>query len=414
MPVPFFRRRRRRLANGGTGNADVHLVCITCTINYLSRYRERDIINGIMPISPKADHLPRLCETFISHGSPSPLERNAIEYLFRTEMENLKKQPKERVRLSDMDLATKLHGDAGSGQAARTLITRLRTRLKEFYADNPIGRKERFSVIVDLNDGYSLSFPLNDPPPMADQFVSDFWAPYTQSDRPVRLYYPEPAFFRDSHSTMFHNLLADPRNPKESLSYLGIEEMSQNFSFVSSGLVKSILVFFDLFQRRGVPLLASPLRASATFPEADEDIIIIGNHRTIPLIATLEEVQPLKDKTEKDIPSVIAPSTETSADDPKGAINTAKKPDHWALLTRRAHRFHGRLITLLSGNHDSSIEGGAGYVTRQLELKSLIQHFQPENYFPSHLQVLFEVTIVNPDLEPYIDQVTVKKATKLQ
>lgn len=356
----------------------------------------------------KADSLPVMLDLLVEHVARGERERPTLEYLFKVASEDLGK--KEPRHIGEADLALHVWGSVAKADAARSLISRLRKDLVEFFSKHSVGRKQKIKVTIGSRE-YALRFDLNNPPEMAQDRVREFWSPYFLSDHPTRLYYPEPLFFQDSHKTKFHNPEVSAADLKR-FSYLGIKEtLSHNFSFVSSGSVRAMFSLFDCFYGKN-SIIASALRPTVkALPEADEDIIVIGTRSSLPLITTLEASLPLKSDAETLLKECgggeEGEATVSKKQSPSGAQM------HWGLCTRRPHRFRGRSLTIFSGTHDHAVAATISYMTRQVDLKDLAYRFRPENFFPDYLQVLFRVNINDPDSEPSIDGIVLKRADKL-
>jgi hypothetical protein len=362
-----------------------------------------------MPVQLGAEEQRSLCQIIVDHVVSGPRERPVIEYLFQCSID-----AKGKTRhISEVEVAEHVWGNVESHGAARTVITRLRRKLEEFFAHDPVGRRQGKKVLIPQRT-YFLAFAENSPPPMPSDLVKSFWSPYYSSDQPVRFFYPEPEFFVDSRSTHFHNPDANHADGSKYFSYLGLKQKpAAHFGFVPSGIVQAMVFLFECFQRPPrAPATASPLRPSVPLPQEDEDIIVLGTPSTLPHLAELEASSPLRTGKNEVTFKQPGQKSQTYCDGP------LKKGDEdllvaWAVLTRRAHRYQGRTITVLAASNGRAVEALASFLTRQPELETLAKAFATGSSFPDRFQVLFEVQMLRTSAEPRVDQVRPEKVLNL-
>jgi hypothetical protein len=345
-----------------------------------------------------------LLAEWVAHG---PREGATLQYLFNRSIDevDLKLEPKH---IGDAVLADEVWNDINQDGAVRSLITRLRQNLQEFFSLHPIGRKQKYKVEIPKKS-YGLVFSRNEPPSMPGSLVKDFWAPYFTSEKPVRLLYPEPLFLRDSRSTVFRNSQAAYDNAIPALSYLNIDEkdLSPHWGYVPSGLVLAMSSLFDCFQRNRTPLQCTPLAPGSKFSEIDEDLIVIGTMASMPYIRNLLAGFPVE-ITANSVVWKTDGGNETVFNVEDQSIATRSKPQkHWAVLTRRPSQFRGRLTTILSGTHDLAVKAATDFLTRQKELADLVKYVSDSGTFPENFQAVFECSIVDPDLEWHIQNVQI-------
>ncbi len=307
-----------------------------------------------MPASPTAEEKRALCEIVIQYVAKGPVERPVVQFLFKCSIEagNNPKHISEGHVLEGCPEGPRTEG------AIRSMVSRLRTDLANFFSQHPVGRQQRLKVEIP-SGGYALQFDFNNPPPMAGDLIKSFWAPYYASDRPIRIYYPD-LVSADSH-------------------------------YVPTGIVQAMVSLTECFQRSPrVPVTASPIKPTDSFPNQDEDIIVLGNVTTMPHISHLEAGLPMRSATG----SINFPThPKKTYADTKPSLQPGASLTNWALLTRTARLVQGRLATVISAHNGRAIEAVAAFLTRQRELETLAKLFSPEP-FSDKLQVLFEVSLL--------------------
>ena len=373
-----------------------------------------------MTVIPKHEQLNAMCDLIVKHVAVGQRQKATMQYLFSLAIQVVDTNSQfplageqKLPRIGEQELAIKVWEDAARVAAARSTIARLRKELNEFFSMHSVGREEKIKVDIGP-DGYRLSFKVNEPPPMREDRVKEFWSPFFLSGCATRLYYPEPTFFRDSSHTHFFNAKATALD-RSALKYLRIKgKLLADFKFVPSQSVRAMLALFDFFQRNRTPLVASPVRATTkVMPEADEDLIFVGTPGEMPLVQTVEASSPMKTLANSISCELDAGAPFTYKVTPlehSGAVDLKR---HWALMTRRSHRFGGRSVVVFSGTHERAIEAMITYVTRQEDLKALVGHFRTREYFPQFFQVLFNVNIAYAETEPSIDAIGVETAVDL-
>ncbi len=250
--------------------------------------------------------------------------------------------------------------------------------------------------------------------------VAAFWEPYLTSSKAVRIFYPEPQFFRDEKHTYMRSQYADLPGQQEAFSYLNIPGgLVPSYSFVSSGIVKALLYLVDCLHAHRVKVTTRPLRPVSAFDDADENVIILGTPGMLDVIKTLEASYPFH--TIRDGVTVsaagngMAKGTRTRfTDDTQENFETSKvRLKKWAVFTRRPHAYRDNITTILAAPHGRSIEAIAGFLTRSTELRDLLHQVATRDGFPRYMQVLFSVPMLKTDGEPHIDPPRIHKAINL-
>ena len=334
---------------------------------------------------PKAEEQRALCEMIVQYVATGPRERPVMEFVIsRSIQENgtLK-------HISEQEIIDDCRGGPETEGAVRSLFTRLRKEVAEFFALHPIGRKQKYKVEFPRGT-YAPRFEPNSPPPMPGDLVKSFWSPYYASDKPVRVIYPEISF----------DAVAGQNAPPDG---------------VPSAIVRALISMFECFQRSPrVPVTASPIRPGMPFPDQDEDVIVLGAPAIMPHLAALEASCPIRSGVGEVIVKPVDGNAETYSDsvqnsDPSmGNIRTV-----WAVLTRKPRRYQGRVMTVLAASDGIAIQAAASFLTRQQELDLLARKLNIEHAFPDRFQALFEVKAVPGQPEPTVDEILLRRVFNL-
>jgi hypothetical protein len=336
-----------------------------------------------MAESPAAEEQRALCQIIVQFVATGPRERPAVEFVISRSIASngTLKHISEQEILDDCRDGPETEG------AVRSLFTRLRKDLAEFFAQHPVGRKQKHKLVFPRGT-YAPRFEINDPPPMPGDLVKSFWSPYYASDKPIRVIYPEVSAAAE------HGTAAN---------------------VVPSGVVRALISLFDCFQRSPrVPVTAAPLGPGMPFPEQDEDIIVLGTPATMPHVSALEASCPIRTGADEVVVKPVDGGPEAYSD-------CARKSDAggdnvhavWTVLTRKPRRYQGRVMTLLAANNGTAIDAVASFLTRQRELDLLAQKLGMEHSFPDRFQALFEVVMVEGWPEPTVEQILPRRVFDL-
>jgi hypothetical protein len=390
-------------------------LCITVICDESSRLETLRVTwhhGWLMPVYPTPEEKSALCEVVVQFVARGPIERPVVQFLFRESI----RMNDEPTHISEGHILEGCKDGPSTEGALRALLTRLRKDLADFFSGHSIGRQQRYRVVIPLRE-YALSFEINDPPPMSGDLVKSFWAPYYTSDRPTRIFYPEPQFFADAKEThLYHPDATTAVQAKNHFSHLNVKgELAQDFPFVPSGIVQAMATIFECLQRPPrAPVTAIPIRPAVPFPEQDEDIVVLGTFATMPHLSGLEAGCPLHTGSSGILSRQAQGKTRSFKDNcappqtPSDALVSV-----WALLTRNFRRYQGRVVTTLSANTSRAVEALAAFLTRQQELHSLAQSFESDYHFPDRFQVLFEISLFYPEAEPHVHHIAPKLAIDL-
>lgn len=332
----------------------------------------------------------KLRASILAHVAKTEDQRQVITQLF----DDVPDGAEPRARTAS-DVIERMTRPRPTKDGMRALVYRLNKNLQRFFAEATAGRAHAHRVTIHE---YRLHFEPNVVEP-ATNLVESFWSPYLDSDKPVRVLYPEPQFFMDDRFTYFRNPAAATPDRKELFEYLRPEgTLAPSYSFVPSGVVRALLFLIEAFTGSGIRFTASPIRPYMQADhEEDEHVVVLGTPSTNPLVTTLEARMPLQLTTA----GISRDGVATYLDDNQEDLTGVK----WALLTRRAHRFTGRLITVISAKHGRTVQALAGFLTRHPDLQMLARHLNVSDAFPREFQTVFEVEMSRAGGEPRIDSI---------
>lgn len=336
--------------------------------------------------TPSAEQRARLREVILAHMA-TPATRPIIEALFAND---------DAVPARAADLVQLFPKPRPTEGAIRRRVSDLRKRLEQFFDENA----HAFPIRVYI-EKFRLRFEQNAVESRAD-FRTEFWSHYFASDKPVRILYPEPEFFIDEHPTYFRNPAAIATDVRQAFEYLdvagGAEKLERAYSFVPSGIVRAMLFLVEMFQERPVRVHATPVWPfSSENHDPDADLIVLGTPTTSPITNTLEERMPARTTPEGIEIGGMLKYRDANQEDTTG--------EKWGLVTRRAHRFRGRLITVISAKHGRTIQAITEFLTRRDDMEKLAQHVRSSGESPHKLQTVFRVDMSKGAGEPRIEAV---------
>jgi hypothetical protein len=337
------------------------------------------------------DDQERLRAGILSHVCKGAREHALVEFLFA----RLSRNETRVLTAGDVMAACPEGPDSKTGVGS--LKHRLNAKLRVFFDDHV-----EFPARVTIAEGYHLVFEEN-----KSDLVERFWRPYLGSEQPVRMFYPEPQFFKDDHDTYLRNPTATKPEDGGAFEYLwhsDAAKLKPVYSFVPAGVVRAMMLLIECLQHYDVRFMSSVVRPMNIDDSGQEDLIILGTPSTNHLIATLER-RMFAYADQKGI--IVAPGTRSQRiypDDNQEDLTGVK----WALLTRRT-RF-GRNTTILSAKHGRTVQALAAFLTNHENLKVLADHLKCDGAFPKEFQVIFKVQMNETGTEPHIDDIGPERA----
>jgi hypothetical protein len=335
--------------------------------------------------TPSAEERARLHEAILVHVAKTQRDRTILEDLFAH-------HDVEGRRAAD--LVALFARPRPSEAVIRAHISRLNKRIRRFFK----GKGRIFVQHVEI-DEYRLRFPRNVEAETPEHFRTEFWSHYFSSDKPVRVLYPEPEFFIDERLTYFRNPASIESDVSEAFGYLNAAgNLERAYSFVPSGIVRALLYLSEMFQEQHVPVHATPVWPFTPGNHDPEgDVIILGTPTTSSITVTLEERRAARTTSEGIEIGGALKYRDAHQEDTTG--------EKWGLVTRREHRFAGRLITVISAKHGRTIQAIAQFLTRHDDMERLAQHVRDVGGVARELQMVFRVNMSKGAGEPRIDGV---------
>jgi hypothetical protein len=340
-----------------------------------------------LPILLSREQQCELRDYLIANAARGPQRRVLLQHLF-----TLWLQPTPPMHISVKDIL-KTCPTFTDDRAVRSDMSRLKEDLRQFFKHR--GRLYPFRLSIDA--GYQPRYDHNDAA-LGSGLIWKFWRPYI--GRSVRIVYPEPIFFRDARDTYIRMPDVSSADALEQLSYLNYARpLKENCSFVPSGIVEGMLFLLEAFQKIGVRF-SSTVVSSELLPDGDEPMIVLGTPSTARIVTTLEASTDARTTNEGISVSSKKGHRLRFADSTKREDLTGTK---YALLTRRKAGQH--LVTILSAAHGRTVQALARFLTQDNDLSLLEQYFDKSDDFPTQLQAVFEVKMVETDRDPHIDSI---------
>lgn len=361
-----------------------------------------------MPIHPSAEQKIALSEVVLKYAITGPVERPVMAFLFE---ESIRTGDKPQ-HISDMHIHERFPKIAQD--SVRTLISRIRKDLEQFFSEHPYGRQERYKVVIE-NREYALAYDVNDPPPMTREYVRSFWAPYyNTSTNPVRILYPEPPFLTDAKFA-YHYHSAAALSPTDHLGIANSKEKLQlQYPFVPSGVVRAVAILLhDLQLSPGAKAIAEAMRPTNELLNQDQDIILLGSPIDLPQISQCEIECPMRSTQDSITYPTDDGEIESSTDDQYDAKKKTDLITYWGLVTRNSRLVKGRYATTVSARNGRVIEAIATYLTRENEVKVIAGLLDICNTFPDRFQVLFQASLLNAPGEPKVHNLKPVRAVDL-
>jgi len=349
-----------------------------------------------VPSNQEIDFMRALIVKHVTIGSG----KTVIEFL----IEDFRKSSGTKTHVSSDEILKKLPGDYSKG-ALGSLMKNLRRKVPALFEDGPAHDYHLKAWIDNSPGNYAIHFGVNDHEAPAIQLEGEFWKPYWANDRqhkPVRVYYPEPRFFRDKKDTYIRNPEVTTKEQVSFFSYLHAEgELRESFSYVPAGVVRAILSLYDFFQPKGVSLAVSAVRPGTMPDDEDEHVIILGTPTSNGMIPLKEGAMPLKvtweavdvDRRLKRLYKISSPPGIPVRHRYVDERNEGLFEKKWGLVTRCEH-IAGRAMTIVSAKHGRTVQALIRSLTRHQELEGLqqlVRELDVDDTFPDRFQALFQV-----------------------
>jgi hypothetical protein len=306
------------------------------------------------------DDIRRLRSLIDAHVATGDVAKHVMEHLFRM------------LGLPGRDCAQDISDNGGPNGDWNVcpFMSRLREQLWDFFHYHPLGRKERFCVVLPSDDrgNYVLRIELNSPP---NGLVPGYWRPHF-SGANVLLVYPE---------------------------------------IVSASLVRSLFLLSEHFRTWHVSVTSTAVSPSFDMLDGD-DLIVLATPRSMPLlICNLEAAGDLRTGSDGVTHTQNGEKRQTYSDRAKQSVTgDASDRVRWAVLTRHYYRFQRRL-TVLAARNEVAVEAMVQFLTNEEAILPLARALRCGEAFPDHFQALFRMEILKG--HSYPREMTVKKVIDL-
>jgi hypothetical protein len=289
----------------------------------------------------------------------------------------------------DMEEWDKLHGDV------RTLASRVRTGLGDYFQDARLGRHSEHRLTIGIGPPYKLHVEAN----TLQSSLSQFWEVHLGSTRKNWLITTEPLFFYNPREHFFVRYLtlnapADRVEQPDS----PVAGLVECHTYVPSGEAGAEKVLTDWFKGQQKELTVAVSRNCIDQPWQD-DLILLGNSRTNRFISSLQEKHNFQ---------LVQQDYQITNSDPKGdeaKIHTDLEGvtgvgvTH-ALVTRCRGLFDYANATIIAANHGRAAQRVAEFLTTEASVTKMFESFSLDlqKRLPDFFQILFEVPTLNFDL----------------
>jgi len=339
-----------------------------------------------MKPSPPAALQKELCESALNrltrHDSR---ERNVLRYL----LDEYLKREGEAHEITGDDILREFPEITKEG--CRALMMRLRGKCGSAAPDRG------WAIAMSGRAGnYAVSFGPQQSVATKHGAVNQLWMPYLGGDKPVRLYYPEPHFFRDRRHTYFRHPDCLNEDNKRPLSYLkiGAANLTSCHTFVPAGVVGAMMSLIGYFQTQLVQVRATPIRTGHLHPE-DEHIILFGTPATTPSIGEFETPYPFNTTPKDGIFYMRGADEERRYEDDELEVLSGIK---YVLITRTVSSdFPRRVVTTIAACRLSrTVEAVTKKLAMEEEIvKAMLDKLGGGATFPKEFQALFWVRMSN-------------------
>jgi hypothetical protein len=309
-------------------------------------------------------------------------------------------------------------------------ILELRSKLEKFYGDEEAGtlNSPLWRVYIPQRR-YCLAFE-----PNSSFYVRRFWGPHIQDTSrrkttypttiPTRISFTELRFFRSNNRRFFlrhQDINDDAINPAAALqrelpdiaSYVTTEaiggprlaeDIQESHFFTTSGEMSCVLMLTIMFGRHRVDSPYTPqhkMPSLADLSSDDENILLIGNKRTHPLIREIQK-HGIHSKDFRWTIENLGIKDRGSPEHFVDLIPVADKEERlvYAVLSRMPSPRTGRAITVLAANHGRAFEGVGELITSDEFLQTLLKddlNWPDEEPLPERFQILFSVEVDHRD-----------------
>jgi hypothetical protein len=378
-----------------------------------------------------AEQLESLRDVLIDHltTTDATRERNVIRYIFREAIQALSNTSHPR-RVSANDIKENVPGKGQPDNPEKKMISVFSAKMREFFDDHPIGRMQPYRVFFERGNYFPFT-KVNEPPPKEEDFVALLWSPYHASGKQARIIYPEPLFFLDQHGTYLRNPAADePKKQSNIFNYLAPcagDSFEPRYSFVSAGIVQSILLLMRTFRLSSPERFVNvtPVRPDEEVSDRKENLIVLGTPSTTKIVEKLERPPfeaklPLRTTATGAVLYEGAEDEEVFADDPEQqALNPNPEMLQWGVLTRRRSRFNDRIETLIAARQGRAVEAITKLLTDKEQIRKLarelplVDRLRGGKEFQPSFQALFRVQMEKTDTGPRIHSTRVERAIPL-
>lgn len=195
------------------------------------------------------------------------------------------------------------------------------------------------------------------------------WLPYLTSRRPVLIVYTEPQFFRlGEHVFVRHQDVNEPDADllKQEAGWINHPNPKPSSHFVSSGETDAVIMLTRWFEKLGIETQHVPSQHYPSQSILDKNLILIGNKRTFPEIAELQEQESFNYRIENHhVSDRTGGKVRDFADVFSGNLPVK------GVFSRFFQESTGSCVTMLASNHGGFFEAAVRSLTGDREMDLL-------------------------------------------
>ncbi|MEQ1730412.1 MAG: hypothetical protein ABL982_18760, partial [Vicinamibacterales bacterium] len=292
------------------------------------------------------DSLPEVGETDSRY-------KQLLDKLFSFSLEAARQKPSRSVRgVSLQVLAEELKQTKQNLSATRSKLNR---KLRTYFA----GAGSRFAHRFEISENkFGVLFYANARP---SDYVGLLWKPHRAAGS-VRVYYPEPQFFKDRRDSYYRNHKVNQPDSKAAAAvfHLPVNELEPSQSFVPSGFVLALVRIFETLAGSGTKVSARRLRFGDHLSE-DGSSVVLGTVSSVNALRSIAETFPIRSRRLADGTNVVTAAGHDYRDSShRPKTRSLDLLNKWVVVTRVMGA--DGPITAFSG-HGRAVDGATRLLT---------------------------------------------------
>lgn len=292
----------------------------------------------------------------------------------------------------------------------RVSMGSLRERLQAYFEEE--GKNEPLHIAIPKGQ-YRVVFSEAPPArPQAGDWIArnpalaKFWAPYLNGPARNTLVFSEVLFFRDDAGNYLRNIYVNDlqtgaRDLRKRFAGMDLHGYAPSFHFVSAGEVLCMLSLLRLFASAGTQVETKNSRFSSWNALRQDNLILLGGSRINSFVRSLQGDNNFVVGANVIENREPLPGEEKCYRGTRRHDRKLEKLTEYALVTRQPGLSPASTVTIISANHGRAIEGAGDFLSAETCVQGLLEtvHLEQTGPWPSHLQVLLRVEMIDFDEE---------------